>query len=578
MRGLTLLLALIALPGCGLALADVDGGLSNQCSATSECGPAATCSDNQCISTSSDLAGLVLLFDIPATSRFAPASSIAFSASDLGLEVEGDDPNGYSLSPSVVIPALVETTASLTVSPLTEACAPLVNESNQFPASFEFYPRSDIIGLPLGSYALDTSGADVETPSVMLPPGRYDIYIVPQLPADSDEPCFLPPTLLYAQNIEGGQIEVDVNLGQSQSVSGKIEGLDIDGWTLDIVDNTNGRLISTSQSLSGNAATFDLLAYEDLLKGEASDALLRLSPSTEAQSAGMPVVLWNISAIDLSGSYQELALDLKDLASSPVQTISGQVVEMNTSVAVSGATVSIQSDKLLDGNFGPNAAYKTHVTTDETGGFSVSLLPGDYTVTASPSGNPDYSVTTATWTISTDDLGGGRTIELLPKAIVNGSVSTPQGASAAQVNCQLRPTVTRGLTYLEDVLLTTSSPPHATSTSTNNNGGFAIESDHGDYDFTLQPSSSSGYPWRLVPRLSITENMALGVQRLAAPVRIQALIRTPNGEIIAGASARAWLPAPVSTTNVAPSAIQIGEAIANANGSFELLLPPSLSP
>lgn len=578
MRGLTLLVALIALPACGLALADVDDGLSNQCSAASECGPAATCRDKQCISTSSDLAGLVLQFDIPATSQFAPASSIAFSASDLELKVEGDDPNGHSLSPPIVIPALVETTASLTVYPLTDACAPLVNASNQFPASFEFYPRSDIIGLPLGSYALDTSEADIETPSVMLPPGRYDIYIVPQIPSDSDEPCFLPPTLLYAQHIEGGQIEVDVNLGQPQSVSGNIEGMDVDGWTLDIVDNANGRLISTSQSLSGSATEFNLLAYENLLKETASDALLRLNPSTKAQSAGMPVVLWNISAIALSGSYQDIALDLSDLASSPVQTISGQVVEINTSAAVPGATVSIQSDKLLDEKFGENAAYKTQVTTDETGGFSVSLLPGDYVVTAIPSGNPDYSVTTATWTISTDDLGGGRTIELLPKAIVNGSVSTPQGVYAAQVNCQLKATVTRGLSYLEDVLLTTSSPPHATSTSTNNNGSFGLEPDHGDYDFTVQPPSFSGYPWRLVPRLSITENMTLGMQLLAAPVRIHAHIRTPNGETIAGVGVRAWLPAPANSTHTAPSAIQIGEAIANADGSFELLLPPSLSP
>jgi hypothetical protein len=573
-RALCSALLLAALPGCGLTLADQEAGLQNQCSDTSDCGPDARCKNARCIATQADLSGLVLQYDLPATAKFAPATAGAFDASTLDLPVEGALPNGYDLFRQLIIPTPVEATATLTVAPVPIDCAELTDPNGRFPASFEFYPRHDVTGLPLASYSLDTSTQS----SVSLTPGRYDIYVVPLTALKDGGNCALPPALLKAQAIEGGQIDIDIALGMPQSLTGTTAGLALDGWTIDVIDNADGRVISTTQELTGSSSPFSILVYRDLIEADESDAVLRLSPPENASALGMPIVLWKLSTVDLDGDFANIVLDVSELAAAEPQVINAVVVEQASSSTIAGATVSIQSKALLGGTFGGNAAYKTSVTSDADGAFSVSLLPGNYEVTAIPNGSASQAIASSAWTIAADDLGGGRTIELGVKTMVTGRIVTPQGDAASGLLCRLKAVTPQGITYVEDVLVLRHSAPHTATTSSDASGGFAIEADPGEYDLSLRPDASSGFPWRLVPRLAVTmQRTDLGVQQLSAPVVIRGTVTTPAGDPIGGASVRAWLPTPAQAQNLKPSVILIGEHVADANGQFELLLPASLS-
>jgi hypothetical protein len=579
--------------GCGVPLASPDENLVNGCETEADCGGGGVCVDAICVATKADLAGMLLQVDLPSTASFAPGSSRLVTPADEGVALQGNNGAGYYVPFAVDLGEQVEVEVMLEVTPVPAGCEPLAAgvSDDSFPVSVQLYPSLDPVGIPLPVYKASSElTSEGHRARLSVPPGDYDIYVVPEVETADGTPvpeCLVPTSLLRGRNVASGNVSVSVSLGQPQTLTGEISGLDLGEWTIDLAENVFGRRISTESTLETQAANepsqFSLNYWPQLAAEEDVDLLVRLRPPDNEEAAAMPTILWRLDAVDLDGD-NAVSLDVSALAAAELIELKGSALDVEQLPVP--ATVAIQSTELLDGKFGGNAAFKTTVNSDENGDFAVSLLPGVYRVTAVPTGDPNLAITTDVLTLKPGDLGAGKTIEINPKTLTEGSALTPLGEPAADLSVTLQPSTPPVASYLEAVLNTSDVLPAGATGVTSASGAFSVDLDPGVFDMTLQPAEGSGYPWLARPRITVQPNddpgkLAFGALALSNPVVLRGRVTAPgpNGATpVAGAFLRAWLPPPSpEDRGDRPTVIQIGEAISDANGNYTLLVPSSTS-
>lgn len=618
LRPLLMLGAACAL-GCGIPLKEPAEVLSNTCSVDEECGNDGKCVQERCVSQSAELAGLLLQIDLPTSAPVGAGSSTLLDPAEQGFALAGTEQGGFVVSRDLVVPDLVEVTAvSLVVSPAPAGCVPA--DDGSLPLSVQFQPAEQPIGLPLVAYSA-SSTLDDESPetsyqcSLQVPSGRYDIYLqVDRNALDENDPnrdCALPPVLLAGHEIEDGSVTVTASVAAPTTLTGSIAGLNtnlhLTGWTIELVEPGDGQPISTSQAFgelampaggqadatapsprSGGPApdgegpspvpdrAFELQFWPEL----AEHALIRLTPPSG--EAAMPTVLWSLEAVDLDGDFH-VGLDMSVLAAASPVAIQGTVLAGSDGGGV-GALVTIQSEVLLDGLFGANAAYRTTADTDGDGRFTTSLLPGTFDVIAIPGGDASRALTKTSWKINQNDLGGGRTIIANPKTWLQGTVGVSSGLAAFDVPAYLQPSTSPALDYLDEVLATYDVLPGSATAVTGEDGGFVVAVDPGRFDMSVRPDEESGLPWLVRSRIDVepTEEaatMALGTVTIPNPVVLTGRIRAEDGTALSGAIVRAWYPLPADEDEGAsarPTVIQVGRAVSDASGAYQLLLPASV--
>jgi hypothetical protein len=607
----------LGLPGCGVPLLGPGDVLVNTCTSSDECGADGVCVSDRCVSTKASLSGLLLQIDLPSSSLWGAGTSTLLDPAKDGLVLQGRSDAGFVVGHDLLVPELVSISdVRLQISQPPVGCSAATDGS--MPLTVQVQPAEQPVGLPLAQYsaksALLHDGTDTRYSACLeVPAGQYDVYLQidrdPSNPDDPNQNCRLPPVLLAAQNISGSSVAVNVTAGPDSApveltgfVTGLSSNLSLEGWTIDLVENAGGRAISTSQSFgkralgSGStthwggsgqggsggvpvpAAPFALTYWPKF----AGQPLIRLTPPTDA--VAMPTVLWLLSAVDLDGD-NHVGLDLSALAAATPVKIDGAVLDESSGGV--GARVTIQSVELLGGEFGGNVAYRTTADAGSSGHFEVSLLPGTYKVIAVPGGAPSEAITEASWKINQNDLGGGKTVVLNPKGSLIGTVLTPAGNAAFRVPSNLQPSASPALAYLDEILSTYDLLPTTATALTDDSGAFSIPVDPGVFDLSLRPEDSSGFPWLVRAQITVqarTEPAAppddLGTLSLSCPVLLGGQIRAGDGSLLPGAVIRAWLPVPADPGDSGqsrPTVIQIARALSDANGSYALYLPASIS-
>lgn len=579
----------LAATGCGLPLNDSSAELSNSCEIDDDCGKNAVCreaassDDKYCVSTKADLSGAIIQVDVPSGASYGQGTSHLLTP-DLplsGTQSGGYVITGYDLAPPVLSEVTVGFVVNLAAFPTCEG------EKMEV----QLTPVGAPSGVSLTSYKTGAEEAAPKMQSIdgddrlmmdnatlFVPAGTYDIYVRPV--ADSE--CDVPPTVLQDRVIESGQLEVGIEGGIPESVTGLVQGYDplkLQDWTIDIVENRRGKRISTQHTFVGEDGSFTLQFWPQLMNEEALDAVVRLVPKEGDAALGTPTMFYKLEALDIFGTG-EVVLDLSELAGAAAVAVDGKVASPDGDLLPS--QLVIRSSELLGGQLSGTASFKTSLETDADGKFELSLLPGKYDVIALPA-NGAYATTIDELTILSGEDQGGKTIEVQSKKSLLGSASTAIGQAAFDVPVTFTPTSPEASTFLKSELETAGSVSTNASTVTDIDGGFAVALDPGDYNLSLQPAPTSNLPWAVLSRLNVPAVESQTVPNLAVtipnPVVMSGSVVDPEGSPISDARIRVWLaPAdPDPDDETQPSVLQIAETVSDGAGRYTLLLPASIT-
>ena len=565
--------AVAATAGCGIPYALEDSLRANVCSSDSDCPEGSACAsigeESTCVAKSTELSTVV--FEI----RPAPGTR---NRSGPSLVEVASFPSGganHVVALDLVLPAQVD------VSP-GQVFLPCAGET-PVPAKVTFQPVSGLAGLLEGqSYqASSVQNEDGQAGiSVQVPEGNYNLYIQPSPdPAVFPECATAPPIFLPGWTIANAK-GIVAKATDPLLLKGTLklsEKEDFTKWFMEVVEPVRGQTISEiiQPEQTGIALEVPFQLWFDWTARKKLMPVIRLRPP---QGSGKPVIHWSLDAVALQGLVGNeipVKLDVSGINTQPRPT-SGQVLHDSQPVA---ATVTLRSTSISKVEL---ARYETVVETDENGFFNAALPPGVYQVIARPH-KEGLALGLTTWDIAQgSDCFCGNSVQVPAATTLAGSVSTPSG-DAANVEVRLTPAGTGTLPYLGTVS-TTEVQPRPTSAFASG-GQFQMSVDPGLFDLSIVAPRDSGYPWLVRPNQPVAGSPAGGAPAVVSlepfelqhPVVVRGRLVDPGGATLSSATIRAWIAVGSSKTGqLAASAVQIGETVADGGGSFVMLLPPSV--
>ncbi len=565
--------ALLAAAGCSIPYSESLDAKVNVCAGDTDCPDGSVCAtvdgESTCVASSTDLSTVV--FEIrPAPGGRSPSSPslvevTSFPSGGVNhvVDLDLDLPPHVDVSPGqVFLPCAGETPV---------------------PAKVTFQPVPGLAGLLEGQKyeadsILDEDGQ--EGIRVQIPEGLYDLYIQPSPdPAVTPECTTAPPIFMPGWNIANAkgivaQATTPLLLKGTLKLSQKE---DFTQWFMEVVEPYRGQTISEVIQPQQNGIALEV-PFElpfDWTARKKFMPIIRLRPP---QGSGKPVIHWSLDAVALQGVVADevpVKLDVSGIDTQPRPT-SGQVLHDSKPVA---ATVTLRSTSISKVEL---ARYETVVETDEFGHFEAALPPGIYQIIARPH-KEGLALGLTTWDIAQGtDCFCGNSVMVPAATTLAGSVTTPSG-ELADVEVRLTPAATGALPYLGTVSTTEVQPRPASALS--QNGQFQMSVDPGLFDLSIVAPSGSGYPWLVRPNQPISGSQAGGAPTVVSlepfelqnPVLVRGLVRDPDGLALPGATIRAWIAVGESeNSQLASSAVQIAEAVADQSGAYVLLLPPSI--
>jgi hypothetical protein len=652
---LTLLLAL-SLSGCSVSLAELSPSdvALNQCSTDADC-PGGRCQDKLCLGTGGTLTSLLVSVTPPPT--VAGINSLTYytnypNSADTGTPGAG----GGALTMN--LDDLVDVSGTFSID--TTNCSPVwaspaggsnisTSGTGAIPADLTFTPSEHAFGVPTDDYSGTlTLSNDVYGFSRTLPPGNYDVYIKPhyQLASPMDLACQVPPSLLLNQPVASvtptfkvklpphSTLKVDVTWPFAAPYADDLAAADpffanpLAGWTLDLVDPSTGRVLSTEPCLGSadtcppgqpfvgpktapismdTSVTYEVtLVYAPVyapVKGgglqptDVGSEVLRLTPPATRNS--LPFTAPTILA-QLDG-----ALVAADGSAGPAQIVQSTVlpapvtVEFQTALASDGTPVAagvLLTATQIDGIDGLSTAFSRAVQVDTSGLASVDLLPGSYRVIATAknrcTGDSCLGQAETDWVVAkVPSSQAGKLIEFSPATNFDGSAwvnghRPATGATVTAVGSALL--VDSNLLNLGDGSVAVT--PQATSGLVDSDGSFSFQADAGAFDLRVEPDPSTGYGWFVRPGLNLpADSDELGELDLDLPIVYTGVVTVAsNGKQVPIPSAliRAYVYLkPDGTVTSQPVdgavAVQVAETYSEGEGSdvgaFKLLIPPNLA-
>ncbi|MEM6790244.1 MAG: hypothetical protein AAF928_10855 [Myxococcota bacterium] len=566
----------VAAVGCGLPLSDAPVPTSNRCVDDADCSDDGVCLVEQelCVSEVADLDPLLAEVFVP------QGSSAEQGGTSSLLEVsvpKGRVPGGIVLEETLVTRSLATVTGRLTVD--DPACAEALAADGFFPITLELRPTDAPTNLSLPSFGLSSDDTRGEL-ALRVPVGGYDITIrpasAPPNPGDGTSACILPPALFRNQTI-GGDFNIDLGL-ESRPVEqvGLVRGLDVDRWTVDLIDREQGRVISDLATLGAPtpeegvlSTAYTLRYWQDVVTpadGSTLAAFLRLSPPADLQAAGFPTVLSDLNA--------GATFDLGPLAAAESIPVQASVIAGDTGLA---SRVFIQSQRFLDGEMGNTVFFKAEVRTDAAGVLEIPLFSGIYSFTAVPD-DPAFAATERTIELGENDLGG-KTLLLQPKVRLAGEVRTANGLSAFGLGVSVDSVGRVPQSFVASRLTPRAISVENLDGETDAEGRFSFDVPPGQYDLSIRPPSESGLPWAVLSQLAVDDaTPTLGVG-LTDPVIMVGRVATDEGTPIPGAVIRLWARRndPEAGDDEDDSVFQVAEGSADDEGRYQLYLPASLN-
>jgi hypothetical protein len=457
-----------------------------------------------------------------------------------------------------------------------------------------FTPSEWVYGLTAPSYVAELTlaerdGAALDTFSVNVPPGQYDIYVEPAVLNGS---CRTAPQLFRDQLIDAGDVKLELMLTPASrldvSLPWPLTEPELEGWTVDLIDPVSGRALSASVALGESdvddarrlyAASLEYSPVAGSTDSVEGSELVRLVPPT---GLAAPTLLVERSGVELSErGIGELP---------PFQRLPS-VVELDGRVTVAGtaestpATVTLTARSLNELESGVFGSYTRTVETDEDGRFRVEALPGTYRVLVVPPGESGLSATGIEWEVGSERaLQGGRTIELEPSASIRGTVVGLAGEPAVGVPVHAIAFPSKAqVGALVEPLGDDPFVPRASSAVAGLGGRFEVLADPGSFNVSVRPPEGSGFAWMVSPNVLVgPKGEDLGSLLLPLPLAYRGRVTAPGAGVVGGALIRAYIymdaenlyttdPGQVATV------LQIGETRSNGTGAFELLLPSQLN-
>ncbi len=566
-----------AAQGCSVQAFDEQAAASsvvNSCSTQAECGPDAQCRSGMCVAALGQLTDVIVEAVPPATAFYGAGDSFL-------VPVDGVQIADFARDLDLPQYANVQGRVSVDFGQSSTCVASYDAADKSLGVHVQITRSEAAWGLPSATYEansqLAAGGWEFET---RVPSGSYDVYVSPL----SDCVSEFPPVLVRGLSFQGpGDVPYALNVAKPSELQGTVKIDDpalLAGWSVSLLDPSQGQVISTVHTWAAGQATDFTLKYHRVDGGEAP--LVRVEPPDGIVA---PSILWDLSVLDLDGNGQ-IGLDLTSLRSlSPVR-VKAQVVDGDASpgkiVGVKGASVRLRS-LTLNYLSGLSARFDTTVTADEQGQVKVDLLPGRYQVVVFPPDESNLAMTTDEWVVADEPAEqAGRTVEVTTKAVMDGTVLDPlSGNPLVNTSVTATPSAATRTSYLERSLTPPPATPRPGSGFTDGTGSFALTVDSGSFDLAVQPRADSALPWLVRSRLKIP-NGGLGTMTVSFPVPVSGVLRDPKGNPVQQALLRVYAPlGPSGATVPAPSldapgvqgVLQVAEARTDENGQFRILLP-----
>ncbi len=637
-----------AVSGAGISRNDV---AQNECQDNSDCENAnGTCNQSEkiCQGTNAALTSLLIAVSPPTT--LVGVNSFTYFI-DKPKPGEGTSLTGSSRLDLDVDPAVsvngtvrIDTTGCLPswLGPKGESI-PTNSDDGIIPATVTFTPSQRAFGVATDSYI--SKPYDETDPEKMpgyhvqqaLPAGQYDIYIEP-FPIDDRTQCpdgsqpSVPPRLFLHQSVSSildiklpaaSPLTVNVTWPLAAQYVDGAEQADaflanpLWGWTLDLVDQSSGHVLSTVQTLPApspprvgdTSVTYTAtLTYSPVYTPgtttpepvKVGSEIIRLKPPAYDMRFGkdVPYTAPTILA-QLDGALVDA-----DGKPAPAQIV--QTAPLPTPVTVQfqtglGDGTPIEAGVLLtaeeiDGISGLSTAFSRTIQVGADGTASVDLLPGTYRVIASPkSGCADgacLALVETEWVVrATPPSQAGKYIQFEQAQIYDGSVFITDGRPAAGATVHA---VASSLFSDPNVLNVGNAAvavvPRASSGLVDSDGSFSLQADAGVFDLRVEPDPSTGYGWLVKPGFELPargDELAQDALELELPI-------VYRGTVSFLGSDRSTTPIPkalirayayvkdgkISTKTDGAVAIQVAEAYSEDQtgdvGAFRLLVPRTL--
>lgn len=572
--------ALLVAAGCSIPYAANSLEDGNRCETDDDCPGNSACtyvSDaNVCVSTSVDLPNLVLEVR-PALGSRSGSAPILLSAGSL-----------TSSGPAQVLNLGLDLPASVDVSPGTVLLPCAGDVPVPAKVSFRPVPSVDLQEIPgLGSILedveyqassmLDDNGS--EAFAVSVPTGLYDLYLQPQPDLLVHPDCVSSPPIFLPRQVISKASGLAVHANAPFALTGTLklsEKEDFTQWFLEVVEPFGGRTISeiVQPEQAGIALEVPFEVHFDWTARGDFTPIIRLRPP---EKSGKPVIHWRLDAVALQGTVGNVVpvkLDVSSIDTLP-RKVGGQVFHDGVPTA---ATVMIRSTAISGDEL---THYVTVVETNEAGQFESAVPPGDYQIIASPY-DKSLAIGLTTWKIAKGaECFCGNSVSVPSATTLAGEVATPTGGPA-NVEVRLTPSALGVVSYLGTILAQDIQPRQAGAFAST--GDFQVSVDPGMFDLSIVTTPGSAYPWLVRPRLLVAATdaglapvVSLAPFQLQSPAVLQGFLEDASGAAIPGATIRAWIPVgdDAEPTTV-PGAAQIAETVVNGDGSYVLLLPPSI--
>lgn len=550
-RAASIALVLAALlGGCSLI---VDNGpqVVNHCASTTDCAGGATCD--------------------PMTSMCVHDATLPYP---LWLEVVPPaDPSGGAATPADLGPyESFSGSISLVVPRPVAVRGTVRRDGRAVSAQITFMPSAQT---PIGARATTArtmTSSDVDFATFLPSRGSYDVLVEPL----GDDRALVPPfrSPVDAPLVVGAtdaSLAIVLPTNEPQIVGDLVDGsgMPLTGFEVLATDRATGAVVS---SVATTAAT-------DAIPGRFTIALatttapfdLVVRPTAMRQSAGL-VPTYRIQPELLMPVDGRVSILIP--SSLPAVHWAGTVEYPSTrgSRPVANAVVRVTSTNVIDATTGLVGSLDVSLMTDATGVYDGQVLPGTYTVTITPTADPELGVLHESRELrpaaGTNELIG-HVFEMPLRSVLAGMVNSPDGDLVRDARVRARPLglPIAGLTDPDVARLARSS--EATSDPM---GAFRLELDVGVYDLVVEPPVGSNFAWAVELGYGVggSSTALADVMQVDAPVVVESDVTWVDGGELGNAEVRAFAITPDGR------AVMVGRSTADAHGHARTLVPPVL--
>jgi hypothetical protein len=472
---------------------------------------------------------------------------------------------------SLNVPPRVPVSGRVLAAPDQSAClSPATPATSTLPVTLTFTPREQLLGLAVPSYELSTNfderpGVREYTFEGSLPPGRYDVYMRPDVAALGENCRAIPQ--IFRDRLIG--VSSDGSMGQPfelqqpppASLRLTIPWRDnLEGWLLDMVHPVTGEIISNQVRLhvkdvnpDSNSLIVTLnysRAEPDFILPSRAQELVRLTPPA-ALKAG--TVLLQRSGLELLTPGEGVIGNVSSFGS-PVQFQSWVWKEDEPDAAVPG-TVNFSALDLDEVAEGVLASFEDSAMVDEQGQVRLPLLPGRYRVRVTPPGLDlvdvgfmagfESSVTVWPNAGTGAAMQSGHVIEVPAAVTLRGQVvsefdgrpihgvevrataSNPNRDACLQSEGDAADCELSGGAVLQKALAQDPFVPRTRSGLSQSDGQFEVDGlDCGQcqpgagarFDLSVRPHPDTGLPWLVQPSLNLYSSQLMAPLEMPTPV------------------------------------------------------------